>query len=153
MITERKIKHKDEKQDTFIREWAKARFTTSVFNFTYSSMSSLVTADFALRRARDRSRAKVGGLSATRLDEGISTGSITSTDGRRLFGRRTNHNIVRCGLRGRICSSFFSKTNWSSVLLLHHPLQLFLVQLGSGHPCSKGNFLKTLSKAEYAQIT
>jgi hypothetical protein len=80
MVIKRNIKHKNEKRDTFIREWARAHFTTFVFNFLYSSMSSLVTADFAHCRDKDGSRARVGGLSTTLLDVGISTGSITSTD-------------------------------------------------------------------------
>ena len=80
IITKRNIKYKNNEQDTFIKEWARARFTTSVFSFPYSSMSSLVTANFARRKAKEGSKAKVGGLSTTLLDKGIFVGLITSTD-------------------------------------------------------------------------
>jgi hypothetical protein len=58
-------KEKRKKRDTFIKEWARARFTMSVFNLPYSSMSSLVATDFACRKAKEASKARVGALSTT----------------------------------------------------------------------------------------
>jgi hypothetical protein len=75
----KKKKKKKKKRDTFIKEWARARFTTSVFNLPYSSMSFLVTTNFARRKAKEASKARVGALSTTRLDEGTSIGSMTLT--------------------------------------------------------------------------
>ena len=68
------------KRNTFIKEWARAHFTMSVLSFPYSSMSSLVTTDFAHRKAKEVSRARVGALSTTLLDNGTSIGLITSID-------------------------------------------------------------------------
>ena len=68
------------KRNTFIKEWARARFTTSMLLFPYSSMSSLVITDFAHRKAKEASKARVGALSTTLLDDGTSISSITSTD-------------------------------------------------------------------------
>ena len=75
----KKRKKRKKKRDTFIKEWARAHFTTSVFNLPYSSMSFLVTTNFARRKAKEASKARVGALSTTRLDEGTSVGSMTST--------------------------------------------------------------------------
>jgi hypothetical protein len=43
-------------------------------------MSSLVTTDFALRKAKEASSAKVGAFSTTLLDKGAPVCSMISTD-------------------------------------------------------------------------
>jgi hypothetical protein len=61
-------------------EWTPATLITSVLTLSYSPRSSFVTADLALRQAKDASRGSVGTFSTNLLDEGSAGISTTSTD-------------------------------------------------------------------------